>query len=211
MKQKEMKVICACCGKEVTVPVRISSYRRDSGLDQKPEIPALLPLIQECPNCHYCSNALEAPVSENVKTKILNENYYNYMEEVEISDRAFVRLQAAMRGTEDDKKNAFFHLWSAWFCEWNDSMETAKMFRRKAVDFMEKCLQQAVDFPFMLIYIDCLRQLEAFEKAEEVIADIEGMVVKNLSPERAEYKVFLYEKQLVEAKDARAHMVSEAM
>lgn len=211
MKRINQRIKCGCCGMEVEVPAILSSYRNDCGLDQKPEDISLLPMIQECPHCHYCSKSLKEKVPETVKNRILTDVYHRYMEENSDADRVFLQLQAALIGTEDDKKKAFFNLWSAWYCEWSGKNELAKQFRAKAVEHMEDAMDSAVDMNFMLVYMDSLRQLGEFEKVEEVIQDLETDVKENLSPERAEYKVFMFEKELVKAKDGRAHMVSEAM
>ena len=211
MKYANQVVKCGCCGKTVEVSAVVSRYRKDSGLDQKPGNKMMLPSIQECPECHYCSNSLKAEVSENIKERVHSEDYQQNMAGNDSIDRGFLRLQAALVCTEDEEKKAFFNLWSAWYCEWEEKSALAENFRAKAVGFMEKMLEHTINISLMLIYIDSLRQLKEFEKAEEVIKDIEEDVKKNLSEDRMEYKVFMLEKRLVEAEDANAHWVSEAM
>lgn len=208
MQNTDMYVKCACCGADVRIEVLKSVYKKDCGLDQKPEYEYLLKTIDECPKCHYCSQRLDKAITENVKKIVASKKYQNIMN-LQSDDERGRRIRAAAKLAENDAEKANLYLLAAWHYEWEKELKTALQMREKAIVHMEELLKGQVPVATVLIYIDCLRQVGKFAEANEVINEIETAIEENLERNSVEYKIFQYEKELINHLDDAAHMVSE--
>lgn len=208
MQKLKQKAVCGCCGGEVESIVTKSMYIHDSGLDQRPEYEYQLLDIMKCPHCHYCSAELDKPVPEKIKKFVFSDEYRKMVREIGI-DQNDCCIKAAAELAQVNEEKIYMYLKSCWYLEFQNKRDLADSMRKKAVAIMEEEIELYPPIELVIIYIDSIRQLKQFDKCEKTINEIDNLVTQRFAPDETIYKIFQYEKQLIEARDSAPHMISE--
>lgn len=200
---------CAVCGKESDQRIVLSHYTADTFLDQKPA-PSVLPFTLECPHCHYAADDLSAPVSEETRAYIRSTEYQE--QALRQQDTWLRRLENAATIAEHQQKWAeasYRWLVAAWYCEDHALAAQARADRERSVQMDEAVPNLGLTPAQMLTYIDSLRQLGRFTRAEQVAVPLEPEFVRLLGAEHLLTKILRRITELVRAGDAAPHLVSE--
>ncbi len=200
---------CAVCGQSSSQQVVLSRYVPDMGLDQKPKT-AVLSFVLECPHCHYAADDLEAPASEQTRAYVRSAEYQEWA--LRQQDAGLRRLEGAAKIAEHERKWAeALRRWltAAWYCEENDLPAQARENRERAVQMVEAVPDLRLTPAQMLTYIDSLRQLRRFARAEQAAARNEAGFVQALGAEHLLTRILRAELALAQKADAAPHLVSE--
>ncbi len=208
MKKDIESVVCGCCGEKTEVEILASMLIQDRGLDNKPQYQWQLPIIQECPNCHYCHFSIGQPVSEDVKKIVMSQQYQEIMKKSceDVYDRS---VKAAAKLSKSIQDKIYLYLIACWNSEFHDQMKAAKAMRKRVVKLMEGYFLEQQEVGMVLTYIDSQRQLGRFDGALETARSIEQAVEENVQKEDILYQILQFEKRLLNASDSKAHMISE--
>lgn len=202
-------VKCGCCGNSVEINKVKSRFRADYGLDNKPQYLREFPLISVCSDCGYTALNLEKELSQSYKTIVASEEYQKQVRS--LSDNVNDKIELALKTEYDDEARAYLLLLGCWYLEFNNKKIEALAKRREAVSYMEDSFENEYELKAVIIYIDCLRQLKLFQDAMQAIQDLEDFLSENLDSEDIRYKLFMFEKKLIQLEDSTPHMVSEVM
>lgn len=208
MKKIRENVICGCCGEKTEVEIVQSIFIRDYGLDNKPQFSWQLPMIQECPYCHFCSEDISRSATEDIKNKVMLRKYQSAMKDT-CSDEYDRKVRAAAELSDDVEDKIYLYLAACWNLEFHGQKEAADEMRKKAVALMEILFEEKSQFEMVLMYIDSLRQLGMFDEAKETVESVRQAAENNLSRKDVSYAIFQFEKELLKISDSKAHMISE--
>lgn len=200
---------CAVCGKESIQQIVLSRYTSDMDLDQKP-VPFVPPFTLECPYCHYAADDLSAPVSEETRAYVRGAEYQKWA--LQQQDAWLRRLEgAAMIAGQRQQWAEASRRWlvAAWHCEEHGLFARARENRERAVQTIETVPGLKLKPAQMLTYLDSLRQLGRFTRAEQVAAQNEASFVQALGAEHLLTRILRTELALVRKADAAPHLVSE--
>lgn len=200
---------CAVCGKESDQQIVLSCYTSDMNLDQKP-VPFVPPFTLECPYCHYAADDLSAPTSEETRAYVRGAEYQKWA--LRQQDAWLRRLEgAAMIAGQQQQWAEASSRWlvAAWYCEEHGISARARENRERAVQTIETVPGLRLKPAQMLTYLDSLRQLGRFARAEQVAARNEAGFAQALGAEHLLTRILRTELALVRKADAAPHLVSE--
>jgi len=207
---------CYVCGKNNRFPqsgpiVDIGTSRdldgRPSGMGRS----NIYMKLQRCVHCGYCS--LEAAGGHESYPEIVKSGAYKAMlnsKEQSETANAYLCCSLLLRYSQSWSEAGWSALHAAWICDDNKYGESALRCRKLALDFFTKTRESGVSFADShdeeeLLFIDILRRLGEFEKADKICAEM----LDKTDDETA--KIILnYEKHLIEKQDARCHTFEQA-
>ena len=200
---------CAVCGRESEQRVLLSRYVADRELDRKP-LGDVVSFALECPHCRYAANDLEEPVSAAKRAYVLCEDYQAWTRRQE--DAMLRRLEGAAKIAEHLEQwaeAADCWLSAAWYCEEHGMEARAEENRALAVQMVETVPGLHLTPEQLLSYIDSLRRLGHFARAEQLSRQMEDGFVRALGEHALLTKLLRREITLAQGGDRAAHRVSE--
>lgn len=210
MRTNEVVVKCACCGKESKQKQICDCVAKGyMDLDTRPpeERRSALELeIQECPECHYCSEDISAPASESDKAEINSDTYKSILADTETDSvaRKFLLAGYLCQKAEKTRPAGLNMLRMAWRFDDLKDDSSAKDAREMAAAFYKEANEAAYDEGTALLLVDLMRRTGDFWNAttaiEEAYRKSETPLISSL---------LVYERQLVVRRDSSAHNIGE--
>lgn len=202
----KVMVRCAVCGQTSAQIEQVSIFVQDRGLDQKPL--GALPLIQECPHCHYAALQLSFPASPAVCELTRSPSYQNWWESQ--PDTVLRAAEAAARlATAGDPLNAaHMQLLAAWYAEDAGVPQKATGHRQAYLQLVQQSSQKLSPTD-MLVYLDTLRQIGQTQQAEALTCQFEPAYLQGSGADGLYYRLLLRIQTLCRQGDTAPHTVSE--
>ncbi|MCL2688950.1 MAG: hypothetical protein FWE57_03755 [Chitinispirillia bacterium] len=169
--------------------------------------------VQRCIHCGYCS--LDASAGHESYPEIVKSDAYKAMlnnkDQTETAN-AYLCCALLLRYSQSWSEAGWSALHAAWICDDNKFAESAQRCRKLALDFFTKAREGGGGTSFAdshseeeLLFIDILRRLGEFEKADKICAEL----LEKVDDDVAEI-ILNYEKHLIENKDIRCHTFEQA-
>lgn len=210
MQLNEVVVKCACCGKESTQ--KIMSDCKAKGymdLDTRPpedKRSALEYEVQECPECHYCSEDISVLIPNTDKEDVNSDTYKSILSDGETDSvaRKFLLAGYLYQKAGNARMAGLEMLRMAWrFDDLNDGA-SAKDAREMAMAFYKDANEIEYDEATALLIADMTRRTGDFWNATTAI---ESAYQRSQDPLIS--ALLNYEKRLIVHKDSSAHSVDE--
>ena len=211
------KVTCACCKKEVEVEKIWSVYARQLGMDGDLHN-HIQYKMQECPICHYTAIDIEDS-SVRVSKGMLNAFHLQAMYE-KIEDPIFRKL---MKAADIYEKNNNYYVHShimrlaSFYSAELGEYSIARNLLKQANESLEKYFagideMTLTDVEKGIIFADCNRQLGMLQSAKGVCEELLGLLESVEAEQEIELfrRLLRFELMLIEKKDLKKHLVSEA-
>ncbi len=202
---------CALCGKQSQFTVALSTNAFGSmDLDTRPPEMArsVLPFeIQQCPHCNYANPDIEENPLGICPSDLSASAYVRLAKNRSINSTARSYLLAGYLYEQKQKyrQAGGMYLKAAWSFDDMRNDSGAISARKKAVENIEKWLQETDEVNLEVMTVDLYRRIGDFEKADRTI----GRLMKRELPELLA-SILNFERKLIGEKDTRCHRVEEA-
>ena len=203
---EEKTGVCPCCGKQIEMVSRRSSFVPDVGMDQKPSIQGALPVFYHCQACNFCGTSVKNKSDMEVQIVVGTPMYKEIWERIDLTENEKQYL-SAMKLAATPALASDLHMCFCWYLEFEGKKTEADEIRTKAVEIQKAIIAEKKDFDMMLQCMDSLRQLGRMEEALAMIADVKPLVNPKDDPELV--KLLIFEKQLIVNNDREPHFQSE--
>jgi len=206
MRINEVVVTCACCGKksvQKTVSECVAKGKME--LDTRPpeeKRSALEYEVQECPECHYCSEDISSPIKNCGKDELNSDTYKNILEDGDTDNiaRKFLLAGYLYQQAGDSRRAGLQMLRMAWrFDDLGDS-SAAKDAREMAIAFYKEANEEEYDDATALLIADLLRRTGNFWDATMALE-----AAYHRSQDSLIISLLSYEKRLIVHRDTSAH------
>ncbi|MFA6859962.1 MAG: hypothetical protein WCR30_01070 [Clostridia bacterium] len=215
MKVEKVKKICAICGKENFYNQVVSfSNQGKSDFDLR-EPQSLLSdgsLIQECPECHYCSYDISKLVEQSYyyemykKEKWINNFESIFKNESNNAVRKYLIMAKQFHNNSQFLDEFKMLIGASWACE--DDKEKSNKLKNEAIDLYFKEILKNRRTQLMQLS-DLARQVEKFDIAKDLITASSLLTNENDKDYEFIKKVIDYESKFILNKDSKRHNLSE--
>ena len=202
------EITCPLCGKTFSSVV-VSSFQVDGslrGLDGDPHEPLIYDLLHLCPHCGYVFTDQKKEPDPFTKMLAQSENYQVILHAEDCPDPARKSLlKGYLAEQKEETEEAAVQYLRAYWCFRNNGLSGLHEARDKAIEAMERYLEDNVDKNAALALIDLLRQKGAFDEALETV----NSLGKYLRGEENLLKIAAFEWRLIMEEDQESHLMME--
>ena len=201
---------CVICGSENKYKDIVSTNSFGSmDLDTRPPqmMRSTLPYqIEYCENCGYANTSIDKKVLADVES-IMNSIEYQFInsdKSVNPTAKAYLLSGILHSKAKEYNTSGFLYLRAAWCFDDYHNYEYAIIARKKAIEELEKYLEQTNNFEYRMIIVDLLRRTNCFDKAiklsEHLLKETNNPFFKG---------ILKFQMKLSNIKDAKCHTVGE--
>jgi len=210
MQVYEVIVKCACCGNKSTQKViKNCTAKGFMDLDSRPpeeRRSALGYEVQECPECHYCSEDISIPIKNCNAGEIRSDTYKSIIADGS-NDPITKRLLLSgylYQSAGNPRAAGLQMLRMAWHFDDLGDYSSANDAREMAIALYKEANEEDFDEDTALLVVDMTRRIGRFWDAT---TEINSAYQKAKNPLVA--SLLNYEKKLVVVRDSSAHTINE--
>lgn len=211
------EIVCGLCGEQSSfMEIGSTNCFGPSDLDTRPaemQRSTMPYWVQRCPHCGYCMENVETEASEAIKKLVGGKGYKDILQNERLPELSNVFHCNALIHTKKRNLEAAFwsYLHAAWTCDDESINEGGKLFRKKAIETLEKesrKIIQVSEDPYVqeTIRVDLYRRVGEFESADRVAASVLENELDDLLR-----TILDYERWLIAKGDDAGHNVQEAV
>lgn len=108
-------------------------------------------------------------------------------------------------------EEAYDHMFLCWGYEEHNDEKNAVIERKSAVEAFENAFQTSADENSIISYIDSLRQLKMYERAEDAARQANDTFTEHLPADSIENRIIAFEIMLITSNDSNPHKINEAL
>lgn len=209
MQINEINVTCACCGKQSAQKIITDCVARGyMDLDTRPpeeRRSALEHEVQECPECHYCSEDISSPLNGITESDVKSESYEGILSD-DGNDpvvKKFLLSGYLYKKAGDSRKAGLQLMRVAWHCDDLGDAAAANDAREVAIAFYKEANEKEFDVATALIIADMYRRTGKFWDATT------ELTAANQTSDPLLSSLCGYEKRLIVLHDTAVHNIGE--
>lgn len=210
MQIKEITVTCACCGKQSAQKLITDCAALGyMDLDTRPpeeRRSAIEHEVQECPECHYCSEDISAPLKGIAQGDVGSAAYLGILSD-DGNDpivKKFLLSGYLYQKAGDSRRAGLQLMRVAWHCDDLGDTSAANDAREVAISFLKEANDKEFNAATALIIADMYRRIGKFWDATT-----ELNIASNQTSDPLLASITGYEKRLIVLHDTAAHNIGE--
>lgn len=199
------EITCPCCGRKSTQRLLAGTFTHGiPDLDLNRHNPEIYDAVFQCPHCGYVCEDTSTPVSEEIRTLVLSQEYQDAVADDELAPAIKKQMLhgALLEAAGQHRKAGFAYQRAYWLMRDSGSEDLSAL--HDAISCFADHLTENYDETCCMVLIDCLRQARRFDEAAAT-ADY----LLKYTRDADLIPLIRFEQKLIATQDSAVHSVSE--